>query len=125
MIGKTGFTLFGAALLFTTSAFSSQDIRLFASKGYSFKPGETISLENPVIFSMNFKCTMHTVGMNNMEVIVKEKSVTVNGHKLSKGEKLVHPVSEGTTMRFSADGRASVDLTNRGQTVVEADCSLG
>ena len=123
MLRKMGYSLFSATVLLSTSTFAIQSLHILTN-GKPLIPNETLILNNMYNGKIKLDCLLKTNGINNVEILVKRETVTVNNLKISAGQTHTRPVSDGTRIILAAEERAIMWITNRGLETVEAQCTF-
>ncbi len=96
----------------------------FKSLGhYDFNPGQPVEIANPLLWTVNASCKLHVLEDSApLQGEMKKGHGTLNGQDVGTGVTL--NVHEGETLVITASALAKVDITNHGQQLVHADCSL-
>lgn len=95
-----------------------------ASRSYDFYPQQPVSLENPLIWSLEARCTMSTDGEHVLSGTMKRKSGSINGQRLKQGQSTFVLVHNKDEIQIAADARAKIEITNNGTTKVRATCRI-
>jgi hypothetical protein len=93
---------------------------------FVFLPSIPIRIENPLSRTMDAKCTIESQETQNELIgVMKIKTASINNMPLSPGDGVSILVKNGDIMRIIADFGARIEMTNHGEGVVRAVCSIG
>lgn len=125
MLKKIGCTLLCVGALVSGSILAQAD-QLTAGPqiSYDFEPNKAQVLENNFFWVINGQCLVKTAdASNDISATLLAKKGKVNGTVLNKGDSIVITVHNGDSFMLSADPGARVEIVNRGNSVVHADCT--
>ncbi|ARG97246.1 hypothetical protein [Legionella micdadei] len=127
MLRKICYGLLWAGALFSASVFAKTNVYMLGPGiKYEFFPGEPQILANYWFWSVTATCTFDSEDPSDDFLIeALSKSGKINEQTISAGDPpIVITVHQGQQITLSADSGAKVRLTNRGQNVVTAYCSV-
>lgn len=82
-------------------------------------------IENNYIFSLDARCTIQAdKKQNTIKLHVLEKTGTVNGKHLSKGQSTSVTVSDHDALSVHAEPGSKVNVLNLSDNLVHANCSV-
>lgn len=93
---------------------------------FVFFPSIPTRIENPLYRTMDAKCSIESQGdQNELVGVMKIKTASINSVHLNTGENVTISVKNGDIMRIVADFGSRIEMTNKGEGVVRAVCSIG
>jgi len=92
---------------------------------YDFTPNTEVDISNPLFFKISASCDLKmTDASDDFSVIMKSGSATVNGQAVDNKAAKIITVKSGDKLSVTASGEAKVSITNKGKSLVHADCGL-
>lgn len=91
---------------------------------YEFEPGKPLKVINPFGWDVSAKCALKTTDASN---ILEGKLIygkgKINGRDVGSGMEM--EIKNGDSFILDASPEAVVEITNKGQSTVTADCLIG
>ncbi|KTD60038.1 hypothetical protein [Legionella shakespearei] len=114
------------ALITATLLMSTNSVVNAVGLEFVFFPSIPTRIENPLYRTMDAKCTIETQDAQNELVgVMKIKTASINNVHLNPGENVSILVKNGDIMHIIADFGSRIEMTNNGEGVVRAVCSIG
>ncbi len=124
MLRKVWYGLLFTSLLVTGNVFAMNNMVMGLSMTFEFIPNVPRELTNITFSSLTATCEIETPDSSN-ELIAEmvNKTATINGQLLSKGDSYTLTVHKGGNLIITADSGAQVKLTNLGTHTFLAICT--
>lgn len=129
MFKKISFSFLCIAVLISSNSHSmpldsTQPIR-GVSLEYSFLPNQPQTISNFFIWSIDAHCIVSSESSDNeLNITALSKKGKINDLPLSSGQSMKINVHPNDVLRIMAEPGAKVEITNLGQFLVKATCSM-